>query len=106
MPTSTRRPRTATRSWSVLPATVSQQYVEFRTLQKRLELARQNVAFQEPLVSKLKQQYDAGIANSKPAYYQIKSNLENTRALIPPLEASLRQANNQICVLLGLLSAI
>ena len=85
-----------------LLATVSQQYVEFRTLQKRLELARQNVAFQEPLVSKLKQQYDAGIANSKPAYYQLKSNLDATRAIIPTLEIALRQANNQICVLLGL----
>ena len=85
-----------------LLANVATQYVELRTLQKRLELARQNVRLQEPLVAKLEQQYKAGIATSKPAYFQLKSNLDNTKALIPPLEASLRQANNQLCVLLGL----
>jgi NodT family efflux transporter outer membrane factor (OMF) lipoprotein len=85
-----------------LLANVATQYIEIRTLQKRLELARQNVALQEPLVVKLKQQYEAGIANSKPAYFQLKSNLDATRALIPPLEIALRQTNNQLCVLLGL----
>jgi NodT family efflux transporter outer membrane factor (OMF) lipoprotein len=84
-----------------LLANVATQYVEIRTLQKRLELARQNIRLQEPLVAKLDQQYRAGIALSKPAYFQLKSNLDNTRALIPPLEISLRQANNQLCVLLG-----
>ena len=84
-----------------LLANVATQYIELRTLQKRLELARQNVALQEPLVSKLLQQYQAGIANSKPAYFQLKSNLDATRALIPPLEIALRQSNNQLCVLLG-----
>jgi NodT family efflux transporter outer membrane factor (OMF) lipoprotein len=85
-----------------LLANVATQYVEIRTLQKRLELARENVRQQEPLVAKLYQQYMAGIATSKPAYFQLKSNLENTRALIPPLEIALRQANNQLCVLLGI----
>ena len=83
-------------------ANVATQYVELRTLQKRLLLARQNVQLQEPLVAKLKQQYEAGIANSKPAYFQLKSNLDNTRALIPPLEILLREANNQLCILLGI----
>ena len=69
-----------------LLANVATQYIEIRTLQKRLELARQNVRLQEPLVARLAEQYKAGIANSKPAYFQLKSNLDNTRALIPPLE--------------------
>ncbi len=85
-----------------LLANVATQYVEMRTLQKRLFLARQNVVLQEPLVAKLKQQYETGIANSKPAYFQLKSNLDNTKALIPPLEILLRQANNQLCTLLGI----
>jgi NodT family efflux transporter outer membrane factor (OMF) lipoprotein len=84
-----------------LLASVATQYIELRTTQKRLELARQNVRQQEPLVNKLYQQYQAGIANSKPAYFQLKSNLDATRAIIPPLEIALRQANNQLCVLLG-----
>jgi NodT family efflux transporter outer membrane factor (OMF) lipoprotein len=85
----------------LLLANVATQYVEIRTLQKRLELARKNVALQEPLVSVYEKRYKAGIANSFPGYFQLLSNLENTRALIPFLEIGLRQANNQLCILLG-----
>ena len=85
-----------------LLANVATLYVEMRTLQRRLELAQQNVRLQEPLVGRLEQQNKAGIALSKPSYFQLKSNLDNTRALSPPLEISLRQANNQLCVLLGM----
>ncbi len=85
----------------LLFANVATQYVEIRTLQKRLELARQNVALQEPLVAAYEKRYKGGIANSYPGYFQLLSNLENTRALIPFLEIALRQANNALCVLLG-----
>jgi NodT family efflux transporter outer membrane factor (OMF) lipoprotein len=86
----------------VLLTNVATQYVEIRTLQKRLELARKNVALQQPLVATYEQRYKAGVANSPPGYFQLKSNLDNTKALIPQLEISLRQANNQLCTLLGL----
>ena len=62
---------------------------------------QENVALQEPLVAAYQKRYKAGIANSYPGYFQLLSNLENTRALIPQLEISLRQANNQLCILLG-----
>jgi NodT family efflux transporter outer membrane factor (OMF) lipoprotein len=83
-------------------ANVATQYVEIRTLQRRLELARKNVALQEPLVSQFEERYKAGIANAHPGYAQLRSNLENTRALIPQLEILLREANNQLCNLLGI----
>jgi NodT family efflux transporter outer membrane factor (OMF) lipoprotein len=83
-------------------ANVASSYVQVRVLQRRLELARLNVALQEPLVDTLFKQYEQGIATSKPAYFQLKSNLDSTRALIPPLEISLRQGNNALCVLLGI----
>jgi NodT family efflux transporter outer membrane factor (OMF) lipoprotein len=86
----------------LLLANVATQYVEIRTLQKRLQLARQNVALQEPLVNFYYQRYRKGIANAFPGYFQLKSNLDNTRALIPVLEISLRQANNLLCTLLGI----
>jgi NodT family efflux transporter outer membrane factor (OMF) lipoprotein len=86
----------------LLLANVATQYIEIRTLQKRLELARKNVAMQEPWVNKSEALFKAGTANSKPGYFQLKSNLDATKALIPPLEAALRQANNQLCVLLGM----
>jgi NodT family efflux transporter outer membrane factor (OMF) lipoprotein len=82
-------------------ANVATQYVQIRVFQRRLELARHNVALQEPLVAKLYQQFKVGTAASKPSYYQLKSNLDSTKALIPPLEISLRVANNALCVLLG-----
>ena len=41
-------------------ANVATEYVEVRILQRRLELARQNVALQEPLVDMLFKQYKAG----------------------------------------------
>jgi NodT family efflux transporter outer membrane factor (OMF) lipoprotein len=85
-----------------LLANVATQYVELRTLQRRLQLARRNVAEQEPLVAALFQRFKEKMKNSEPAYFQLKSNLDNTRALIPPLEISLRQANNQLCILLGI----
>src|SRR5262249_36798818 len=85
----------------LLLADVATQYVEIRTLQRRLELARLNVAQQEPLVAVYQKRYKAGIANAYPGYTQLLSNLENTRALIPFLEIALRQANNQLCILLG-----
>jgi NodT family efflux transporter outer membrane factor (OMF) lipoprotein len=86
----------------LLYANVATQYVQIRTLQKRLELARKNVELQEPLVAAFYKRYKAGIANSTPGYFQLKSNLDNTKALIPPLEAALRQTNNQLCILLGM----
>ncbi len=86
----------------LLLANVASKYVEIRTLQRRLELARHNVALQEPLVSVAEKLYKQGIANSLVGYYQLKSNLDATKALIPQLEISLRQANNQLCTLLGI----
>jgi NodT family efflux transporter outer membrane factor (OMF) lipoprotein len=84
----------------MLLANVATRYVEIRTLQKRLELARENVAVMEPLVKTLLQRYKAG--HPLPDYLQLKASLDNTKALIPQLEISLRQANNQLCILLGI----
>lgn len=85
----------------LLLANVATQYVEIRTLQRRLELARGNVAEQEPLVTRYRERYKTGIAASFPGYFQLLSNLENTKALIPQLEIALREANDDLCVLLG-----
>ncbi|HEX4591134.1 MAG TPA: TolC family protein [Gemmataceae bacterium] len=83
-------------------ADVATQYVEIRTLQRRLQLARRNVRQQEPLVALYERRYKQGIANSLPGYAQLRSNLENTRALIPQLEILLREFNNGLCSLLGI----
>lgn len=86
----------------LLLANVATEYIEIRTLQRRLQLARENVRLQEPLVAAYEKRYRTGIANAYPGFYQLESNLENTKALIPGLEISLRQANNALCTLLGI----
>lgn len=86
----------------IMLANVATQYVQIRTLQRRLELARKNVAMQEPLVKAFEDRAKKGFANAPPGFFQLKANLDNTRSLIPPLEISLRQSNNQLCELLGM----
>jgi NodT family efflux transporter outer membrane factor (OMF) lipoprotein len=86
----------------ILLSNVATQYVQYRTLQRRLEIARINVAQQVPLVEIAEKQFKAGAADSEPNYWQLKSNLENTKALIPQLETQLRAANDQLCLLLGI----
>jgi outer membrane protein TolC len=86
----------------LLLADVAKQYVSIRTLQRRLELARENVALQEQLVAVVQSRYKVSERGSFPAYHQLLSNLENTRALIPSLEITLRETNNQLCSLLGI----
>jgi NodT family efflux transporter outer membrane factor (OMF) lipoprotein len=86
----------------LLLASVATKYVEIRTFQRRLELARTNVAFQDKIIKTYYEgRFKGEFANSKPEYLQLRANLENTRALIPQLEIGLRQTNNQLCVLLG-----
>jgi NodT family efflux transporter outer membrane factor (OMF) lipoprotein len=86
----------------ILLSNVATQYVQYRTLQRRLELARINVSQQEPLVEISLKQMKEETADSIPSYYQLKSNLESTKALIPQLETQLRAANDQLCLLLGI----
>jgi NodT family efflux transporter outer membrane factor (OMF) lipoprotein len=85
----------------MLLANVASFYVEIRTLQKRLDLARKNVAETEPYVKLLAQRVKAG-TNPLPDYYQLKASLENNKALIPQLEITLRQTNNTLCTVLGI----
>jgi len=85
----------------ILLANVASFYVEIRTLQKRLDLARKNVAETEPYVKLLAQRVKAG-TNPEPDYFQLKASLENNKALIPQLEITLRQTNNMLCTVLGI----
>jgi NodT family efflux transporter outer membrane factor (OMF) lipoprotein len=85
----------------MLLANVASFYVEIRTLQKRIDLAKKNIADIEPLVAVLEQRYKAGTA-TLPDWLQLKATLDNTKALIPQLEITLRQTNNMLCLALGL----
>jgi NodT family efflux transporter outer membrane factor (OMF) lipoprotein len=85
----------------ILIGDVAEAYVEIRTVEQRLEYARQNVASQRGSLD-LAEKKRAGGAGSRLDVTQAITNVAQTEALIPQLEIQLRQAQNRLCVLMGL----
>jgi NodT family efflux transporter outer membrane factor (OMF) lipoprotein len=85
----------------LLLADVAANYVQYRTFQVRLDLARKNVQIQEGSYQLAKDKFDAG-ASTERDMQQARQVLEQTRSLIPQFEFGQRQANNALCVLLGI----
>jgi NodT family efflux transporter outer membrane factor (OMF) lipoprotein len=85
----------------LLISDVADAYIEIRTLEKRLEYANANV---ENQLKSLKFAEDrlAGGITSRTDVAQARSNVAQTRALIPGIAFLLRQAENRLCVLLGM----
>ena len=81
-------------------ADVATNYVEFRVLQKRLLIARQNVDVQNRSLTIAKQRYDAGLVGALDGR-QAESVLKTTEATIPQLEELAQNRLNRICVLIG-----
>ncbi|MEM8678293.1 MAG: efflux transporter outer membrane subunit, partial [Planctomycetota bacterium] len=84
-----------------LIAEVVTAYVDIQTFQERLVYARNNVKIQEGSLQLAQERFDAG-KTDRISVRLSRSNLEATRATIPTLEIGLRQANNRLCVLLGI----
>ncbi len=84
-----------------LIADVVTAYVDIRTFQERLVYARENVRIQEGSLGLSQERFDAG-RTDRISVRLSKSNLEATRATIPSLKIGLRQAENRLCVLLGI----
>lgn len=76
-------------------------YVEMRAFQQRLKNARANVATQEKSLELAEARHKNGIV-TKLDVTQAQSSLHQTKALVPVLERGVRQANNRLCVLLGI----
>ena len=85
----------------LLQAQVASAYIEYRTFQRRLEFARQNVALQERTLQIADVQFRNGKVTELDVA-QAKENLARTRATIPALESGMRQAANALCVLLAI----
>ena len=85
----------------VLLADVTANYVQYRTFQERIAVARRNIQSQEKSYQLAQDKFGAGASTERDAQ-QSKQVLEQTRALIPQLEAGARQASNALCVLLGI----
>lgn len=83
-----------------LAAEVGLNYVEARTFQARLAVARANLKTQEHTYGFIQSRHEAGLIN-KLALEQARYNLEDTRSQIPALETGLEASKNRLAVLLG-----
>ena len=84
-----------------LTADVANSYILIRTLEKRLEIARQNVESQRESLKLVEARFRYGTV-SQLDVEQAKTLLNNTLASIPPLESQLQQTKDALSVLLGL----
>ena len=76
-------------------------YAQVRTFKQRIAYARANVELQRQTLKIAEARYKAGTTGELDVL-QARSTLEQTEGQIAELEISLRQANNQLCVLLGI----
>jgi len=83
-----------------LVAEVGQVYVEIRTLQRRIELAKENVRIQKKSLELAESRFRNG-AVTKLDVTEARSTLANTQSIVPDFESSLRTAKLSLCVLLG-----
>lgn len=83
-----------------LAAEVALNYVEARSLQARIEIARENLALQVETREIAGWRYQAGLASDLD-FEQARAAEAQTRAQIPALETSLAGSGNRIAVLLG-----
>lgn len=85
---------------TILIGDVAATYVEIRTLEQRIIYANANVQTQSRSLELANTKLEGGAA-SKLDVTQAITNLGQTEATIPDLQRQLRQAQNRLCVLLG-----
>lgn len=83
-----------------LAAEVATNYVELRSYQARLAIARSNAASQSETLNLTRWRAQAGLTSLLDVE-QARTNLEQTRAEIPSLETSLTKTRHRLDVLLG-----
>lgn len=83
-----------------LSAEIALDYVDIRSLQQRLEIARANVSLQEETLDLTRFRLQAGLATDLDVQ-QALSNVESTRAQIASLESQAAQAMHALSILLG-----
>lgn len=76
-------------------------YIQIRSFDERIELAKKNVGLQEGSLRIAKARFDEG-RTSKLDVVQAESNLASTKSLIPQFELARRQSLNALAVLLGM----
>lgn len=87
-------------AWVSLSSEIASQYVELRTIQERLAVARTNLKLQTETYDILKSRLDSGIGDEL-AVNQAKYNVEQTRATIPNLLATEESLMDALAILAG-----
>ncbi|MHC4179032.1 MAG: efflux transporter outer membrane subunit [Planctomycetota bacterium] len=85
----------------MLQAEVAGNYIQMRTLEERIELARQNADLQKKVLVFIEKRFAEGRTNELDPH-QARSDLAITEAAIPALEIEHRKTRNRLCVLLGI----
>jgi multidrug efflux system outer membrane protein len=75
-------------------------YLDLATFERRLAVARDNLASQEEILQIAEWRAQAGLTTSLDVA-QARTSTEQTRALIPPLQASMSQSRSSMAVLTG-----
>ena len=83
-----------------LAAEVARNYVDARSSQARIAIARANLASQSETLALTEWRVQAGLTSSLDAE-QARTKVAQTRAAIPLLETSLAEAEHRIAILLG-----
>jgi NodT family efflux transporter outer membrane factor (OMF) lipoprotein len=76
-------------------------YINFRTNQQRIEYIQANITAQKGALEIAEARAKAGAASDLDVE-QAKTNLGQTEAALPQIEAAQRLAGNQLCVLMGI----
>jgi len=84
-----------------LTADVASDYVQIRTLEKQIIIARDNVVRQRDAYKIALAKYRGGAATKRDVF-QADSVLNSTQATIPQLDIQLQQTKNAVSVLLGM----
>ena len=87
-------------AWVSLSAEVARNYINLRTLQKRIEVANNNLEIQQDVFNLLKSQVDAGLKDELDLQ-QSKYTLERTKSSIPALKQSAEEIMNVLAILTG-----
>jgi len=81
-------------------ADVATNYVQYRVAQQRIKIARDNVRIQEGVLALAEQRFRVGTTTNLDVQ-QARTVLEQTRSTIPGLQILLGQANDTLCILVG-----
>lgn len=86
----------------VMAGEVANNYINLRTNQEQLRVARNNLKLQKDIYELVKQKYDVGLTDFI-ALNQSQYAVESTKTLIPQLETNIEGYKNALAVLLGVL---